>query len=140
MAATAAQIAQVRRMVVEPTADPYTDELVQGFIESYPLLDVLGTEPFQIDYTTTPPTQIEQVGWIPTYDLPAAAAAIWEEKAGTLSQDFDFQADGGSYTRSQAYEQAMKQARYYRARRAPGTIEMLAVPRRQPSQDEEYTG
>lgn len=140
MTATAAQIAEVRRKVVEPTAETYTDELVQGFIESVPLLDVLGTEPFRIDYTTTPPTQIEQVGWIPTYDLNAAAAAIWEEKAGVLSQDFDFQADGGSYSRSQAYEQAMKQARYYRARRVLGTIEMLAVPRKQPSQDEEYTG
>lgn len=140
MAATAAQIAQIRRMVVEPTAETYTDELIQGFIEVYPLLDVLGTEPFQIDYTTTPPTLIEQVGWIPTYDLNAAAAAIWEEKASVLSQDFDFQADGGSYSRSQAYEQAMKQARYYRARRAPGTIQMMAFPRKQPSESEEYSG
>jgi hypothetical protein len=140
MAASAAQIAQVRRMVVEPTAVTYTDELIQGFIEAYPLLDVLGTDPFRIDYTTTPPTQIEQTGWIPTYDLNAAAAAIWEEKAGVFSQDFDFQADGASYSRSQAYEQAMKQARYYRARRALGTIQMVAVPRPQPSENEEYPG
>ena len=140
MTATAAQIAQIRRMVAEPTADTYTDVLIQGFIETYPLLDDLGTEPFLIDYTTTPPTRIEQVGWIPTYDLNAAAAAIWEEKAAVLSQDFDFQADGGSYSRSQAYEQAMKQARYFRARRAPGTIQLMAFPRKQPSQDEEFTG
>ncbi len=63
--------------------------------------------------------------WTATYDLHAAAADIWEEKAAILSADYDFTADGATLARSQAYEQAMKQARYHRSRRSPKTITQI---------------
>lgn len=128
MAATAAQIAQVRRMVNESTAATYTDDAIQGYIEMYPLLDERGEMPYTWDTSTDPPSQDENEDWIPTYDLHAAAADIWEEKAAVLSQDYDFAADGGRYTRSQAYEQAMKQARAHRSRRKPQTLTAVMWP------------
>lgn len=129
MTATAAQILQVRRMTNERSESDYSDADIQAFIEAYPCLDARGEEPGSYDTSTSPPTWDENEDWIPTYDLSAAAAAIWEEKAAILAQDFDFNADGGDYTRSQAYEQAMKQARYYRSRRKPGTITLMMHPK-----------
>ena len=72
----------------------------------------------------------ENPDWTPTYDLNAAAADIWVEKAGVFAGDFDFAADGASYTRSQAYEQAMKQARHFSARRSHKTMTMQSSPKR----------
>lgn len=127
MTATAAQIAQVRRMVVEPTTATYTDVAIQAYIEAYPLLDELGQAPYT--WTgTQPPVKVSNSAWIPTYDMSAAAADIWDEKAAILAAKFDFSADGASYTRSQAYEQASKRARYWRARRHPVTMTMVSWP------------
>lgn len=132
MTATAAQIAKIRLMVNEPTEASYTDEEVASIIESHPLMDELGTEPYYWDYLTVPPTQTANTYWIPTYDLNAAAAEIWEEKANIVSVDFDFNADGGSYTRSQVYEQYMKQARRYASKRSPASIRLRPFPRPYP--------
>ena len=129
MAATAAQIAQVRRMVNEPTEDTYDDDLVTTYIEAYPLLDELGEEPYTWDTSTSPPTQDENDDWIDTYDLHAAAADIWEEKASVVSVDFAFSADGGSYSRDQKYQMYMKQCRYHRGRRKPATMIAHVYPR-----------
>lgn len=134
MTATAAQIAKVRRMVNEPTETTYDDDTVEEYIEEYPLTDARGEVPY-IESTTTPGTLDENPDWIATYDLNAAAADIWGEKASILSQDYDFAADGAKYTRSQAYEQAMKQARYYRARRSVTTITQFPQPLLDASED-----
>lgn len=121
MTATAAQIAQLRRMVAEPLTTTYSDALLTTIIESYPTLDPNGEVP--VYWTATiPPAQEDNTMWVATYDLNAAAAQIWEEKAAVPAADYDFKADGGDFTRSQVFEQAMKQARYYRSRRAAGTI------------------
>lgn len=122
MTATAAQIAQVRRMTSEPTEDTYSDEAVQGYIEEYPTVDERGTDPYWWNSATTPPTRTANVDWIATYDLHAAAADIWEEKAAALSAGYDFATEGQSFTRSQAYEQAMKMARFHKSQRNPDTI------------------
>lgn len=129
MSATDAMVARLRRMVNEPTATTYTDDDLKGYIELYPCIDDQGYRPFYFDYRTAPPTKAQTTGWIPTYDLNYAAGEIWAEKAGVLAQDFDFSADGGNYQRSQAYEQAMKQSRYYLARRKPSTIKLSQEPR-----------
>ena len=129
MAATAAQIARLRRMVNEPTTDTYTDDDLAGYIESYPRIDERGESPYTWDTSTEPPTQDVNDSWIPTYDLNAAAADIWQEKAAVLAQDYDFNADGGQYSRSQAYEHAMRQVRYYRSRRSPLTITARPEPK-----------
>ena len=129
MAASAAQIAKLRTMIAEPTAATYTDRVLAAMIEAYPLLDELGTKPYIWDYSTTPPTKDEQETWVPTYDLHAAAAQVWQEKASLLVGGFDFAADGASFSRSQAYEMAMKQSRYHGARRKAGTIKQVMEPR-----------
>lgn len=128
MSATAAQIAQVRRMVNEPSETTYTDDDITTYIESYPLLDERGEVPYTWDTSTSPPTQDDNDDWIPTYDLHAAAADIWEEKASVVAADFDFRADGGQYSRSQVYEQYMKQCRFHRSRRTPTTHQGIMFP------------
>lgn len=130
MAATAAQVSQLRRMVAESTEATYTDEALAAVIERYPLLDAHGLAAYTWDYTTTPPTQDENEDWIPTYDLHAAAAEVWQEKAALLAGNFDFSADGASFSRSQAYQMAMKQSRFHMARRGMGTVQQIVEPRR----------
>ncbi len=129
MVATAAMAAKLRRMVDEPTEVPYDDDLIDDIIESYPLIDSLGTKPLETDFSTTPPTISERDEWIPTYDLNAAAADIWEEKAGAIAENFDFSADGGSYKRSQKYDQYMSKSRYHLARRAAKASRVYIEPR-----------
>lgn len=51
-----------------------------------------------------------------SYDLNAVASLVWDEKAAALAANYDFSEEGGSYSRSQAYIHAKKQARYYAAR------------------------
>jgi hypothetical protein len=115
-------------MVAEPTATTYTDALLTTAIEKYPVMDERGQVPYTWDDSTTPPTQDENEDWAPTYDLNAAAADIWDEKAAGLAGKYDFSADGGTYHRSQAYEQAQKMARQYRSRRMPRTWKMAMYP------------
>ena len=115
-------------MVAEPTEDTYTDAAIAGYIETYPALDELGALPYTWDTSTPPPTKDINEDWIPTYDLNAAAADIWGEKAAGLVGDFDFSADGGSYQRSQVAAQYQQRERYYRARRKPGTLHLVMSP------------
>ncbi len=127
MTATAAQILQVRRMTGLVGSADYTDATIQSYIERYPLLDERGEEPYTW-LATTPPTQVANPQWLATYDLAADAADIWAEKAAVLAADYDFNADGGSYSRSQAYQQAMAQSRYWSARRSVKTIRQYQSP------------
>ena len=129
MAATAAMAARLRLMVDEPTETTYDDDMIDDYIEAQALMDVLGTNPHEVDYSTTPPTLSELDEWIPTYDLHAAAARIWEEKAAAIADEFDFKADGGSYTRSQKYEQYMMNSRRHASRRSAKTMKLWVEPR-----------
>jgi len=118
---TAAQISQVRRMTAEPTDATYSDALITTMIEAYPHIDQYGESPLD-DYG------VANADWTPTYDLHAAAADVWEEKAAGVADKFDFSANGGSYTQSQQYEQRMKMCRFYRSRRMPSTARMVKSP------------
>lgn len=135
MAATAAMIGRLRRMVDEATTATYSDSDLAEYIEARPCIDERGELPYEYDTTTEPPTKDENENWIATYDLAAAAADIWAEKAAVLAQDYDTNADGAALSRSQAYEQAMKQSRYWQSRRKPGTITLFPVPRPVPLDD-----
>jgi hypothetical protein len=121
MAATAAQIAQLRRMVAEPTTATYSDAILTTYIETYPHIDQFGESPLDAYGEAN-------ADWTATYDLAAAAADVWQEKAGAVASKFDFAANGGQYTQSQQYEQMMKQVRYYRARRMPTTATLVKSP------------
>lgn len=128
MSATAAQIGRLRRMTGETDSTTYDDETFAEYVERYAMTDARGEEPYTWDTSTDPPTQDDNDRWIPTYDLHAAAADIWEEKASSLSQDYDFSADGATFNRSQSYEQAMKQARFHRSRRMARTLTQRPEP------------
>jgi hypothetical protein len=139
MTATAAQIAQVRRMVNEPDDTTYDDDAISGYIEDYPRLDERGEVPYTWDTSTSPPTQDDNDDWIPTYDLAAAAADIWAEKAAILAQDYNFRsADGASFNRREVYEQYMNQSRYYRSRRKPSTHKLAVYPDMNGSKDPDW--
>lgn len=129
MTVTAAQIAQIRRLVAEPTASTYTDALLEDIIELYPTIDERGTQPYYWVQGSGVPTQTTNANWIPTYNLNLAAAQIWDEKAAAISNQYDFKADGGDYSRSQAYKHASEQAKYYRSRRGLSTFKLYKSPK-----------
>ncbi len=120
-------IKRIRRMANEMDAEAFDDADISAVIARYPIMDANGAEPLRFT-VTYPPRQERNPNWIEGYDLHSAAADIWEEKAAVVAQDFDFNADGGSYQRSQVYEQYMKQARYHRSRRAVRHLHFLATP------------
>lgn len=121
-APTAAQLAELRRMTAEPTTDTYSDELLVEMVARYPLTDERGQESYTWDAATTPPSKVENTSWVTTYDLHAAAADVWQEKAAALLHLYDFSADGGSYSRSQMVAQANSRVRFHLARRNIKTI------------------
>ncbi len=135
MAATATMRAKLRRMVDEPDTDIYSDDTLDTYIETYPVMDLLGTIPQEVDYTTSPPTISENDEWIPTYDLHAAAADIWEEKASGLAEDYDATADGSTLRRSQVFDQYMKKARFHLSRRKAKTRKAWVEPRVSPDEE-----
>ena len=136
MTATAEQVARLRRMINESGETVYTDGILAEYIERYPLLDALGHEPY-VESETSPGTLEANEDWTATYDLNAAAAEIWAEKAAALASEFDFSAGGQSFQRSQGYQMMMQQSRYYRSRRAIGTVRAWSAPR--PDEDEDLS-
>ena len=130
MAATAAQKLEIRRMCGLASNDAtYTDTLLGTLIERYPLMDEWGQLPYYIDVSTAPPGQEANIDWVPTYDLAAVAADIWDEKAATYAPQYDVSADGASRNLSQQYEHAAARARHWRARRAATSSRTRAIPR-----------
>jgi hypothetical protein len=118
MAPSAAQISQLRRMIAEPTTATYSDEVLSGYLASYPLMDERGEEPYTWDTATEPPTQTPNPNWIPSYCLHSAAGDLWDEKASAWAGQHDFGAAGASFSRSQVYNQMMAKVRYHRSRRS----------------------
>jgi hypothetical protein len=102
-------------MIDSPTDTPYTDEILAQYIEQYPVIDDAGKESGDAD-------------WTPTYDINAAAADIWEEKAAAVQKYYDFNADGGSYSQSQLHETAMDKVRYHRARQRAVVKQVFKAP------------
>lgn len=108
-------VVRLRRMVAEPTEAVYTDEDLEELISLKPINDSDGLEP-------------DNDSWVETYDLFAVASEIWMEKAGALSEEFDFSADGGNFSRSQKYQFAVKQSLYYKSRSSAYSFQMKQSP------------
>lgn len=98
-----ADIATVRRRAAEPSEATYDDAALATMIEAHPL-------------------EFDEEGAPVAWDLWATAADVWAEKTSALAGNFDFSADGASYSRSQAYEQAKKQAAFCASRAAARSI------------------
>lgn len=129
MSVSAAMIARVRLLVNEPTnAGNYTDALITAHISRYPCLDERGEKPYTFD-TAEPPAQVANANWIPTYDLYAASADIWAQKAAGVAEQFEFGSDDQSFKRNQIHEQYMKQMRMCLSRRRPTTMTQLPKER-----------
>jgi hypothetical protein len=106
----------------------YTNTVLNAYAKKYALLDRLGTSPQYIQTlsSVTEPEFTVNPYWIATYDLNAVAADVWQERASALADAFAFSADGARYERQQKYDMYMKQARYYRSRRSPGSISLIS--------------
>ena len=115
MTITPEELVRLRRMIAEPSQDNYTDVELTELAETAKIPDLNGLEPTDPNY-------------IPTYDLYALAAEIWDEKASEISDEFDFSADGGSFSRSQKVQQYMAQARKYRSLSTSYTKMMKQTP------------
>ena len=122
-------IKKLRRMIAESEDSIYTDTILEEYIKSYPVIDVDGEEPTYLDYSTQPPTVADNPNWIPTYDLNAAAAEIWDQKAAGLQSKYDFSADGGSYSVKQAFDNAVKMAAKYRGRSSASSHRVFKSPK-----------
>ncbi len=93
-----AQIAELRRIIAEPTQAVYTDPVLEGYAARHPRKDSEGRKP------TDP-------AWTPTWDLYRAGKAIWLEKAAAVASAYDFNGGaGGSFSRSQLHAQYTAQA------------------------------
>lgn len=115
MTASAEDITQVRRMAAETTLATYSDSDIAAVIERYQVIDSEGYFPDDDD-------------WTDTYDLNAAAADLWAEKAAAVAANFDFSADGGSFSRSQEFDMATRMSAFYRSRRKMKTVRMIQSP------------
>lgn len=104
-------------MVAEPTPATYSDDVLVAAIKRYPVPDPEDVYP-------------DEPGWIPSYDLAMAASEIWEEKGAALAANFDFNADGASFSKKQQYDHATGQARKWRSLRVPGnwTAQTVVAP------------
>lgn len=124
MTPTSDDIARIRRMIAEPTTTTYTDQVLREWLARYALVDRNGIEP-QYLAQYSPPIYADNTDWIATYDFNAVAADVWAEKASSLASRYDFRDDRGQdFKRSQGYQQALAQSRYYRSRRASGHIQL----------------
>lgn len=127
MAATAAQLATLKRYTNEDgSGDVYTGDLLTSILESYPVSDSDGNEP-------------DESNWTATYDLHAAAAQIWGEKAATLVCKVDSNLPGGgSYRNSQLLDNAVKMEKWHKARARARGIRFTAYPK--PTDDRVWVG
>jgi len=103
MAASTSDIRRLRRMTAEPTNATYNEETMAAYLEAWPLIDSQGRSSTEAE-------------WTEAYDLHAAAAEIWEEKAAAVAHKHDFSADGANYSSSQMFDNFMERARYHQAR------------------------
>ena len=117
----AADIARLRLYVAESGTATYTDNALGSVIARYPLPDAAGEWPYLTSGSVN-------TAWVGTYDLANAAAEVWEAKAAAVAHQFDFTADGATYHTTQKVEQYGKQARRWKARRAPGNYAMVVYP------------
>jgi hypothetical protein len=129
MPVTAAQLEQFRRMVAEPTAATYTDDVLESYIEARPVMDARGVPWEDWNYSATPPTLGINPNWLPTYDMNAAAADIWDEKAANAASCISFSADGASYSLAEKIANYSKMASKYRSRARIGSVKLVSKQR-----------
>jgi len=100
----------LRRKVGEYSdTPPWDNETLIEILQNYALTDADGNDP-------------GDDAWVPTYDINAAAAQIWDEKAASLATNVDASVDGTSVRRSQLFQHAKQMAAYYRSLRVAKVV------------------
>jgi hypothetical protein len=90
-----------------------------------------GTADYSVDYTkgiVTFTTDQGGTAWFMSgrsYNLEAAAADVWEQKANYYAMSYDIKTDGHDLNRSQLFKQANERAEYYRGKVGAYTVEVL---------------
>lgn len=96
---------------------------------------VIGTANYTVDYqygrVTFGTSQAGSVRYVTgrSYDVYEAAARVWENKAASVAQQFDFTADGASFKNSQLVSQYMSMAQQMRAQSNSGGIRTSRIVR-----------
>lgn len=108
-------VLQLRRLVNEADETVYPDAALLATLLLLPLPDRNGLAPDDED-------------WSGRWDVYAAAAQIWDEKAAKVVGTYDFSSDGASFQRSQIVQQYREQARYMRARGSARSIPISTWP------------
>lgn len=67
----------------------------------------------------------DHADWTPTYDLNAAAAEGWRWKAAKVAGNYDFGADGASFSRAQVAKECREQVALYAKRARSAGIQTL---------------
>lgn len=79
-----------------------SDEAVGALLDQYAAEDSEGRRPTDTD-------------WVGTWDLNAAAAEGWRMKAGKVAGDFNFSADGSSYSKADVLAHCLEMETKYAA-------------------------
>jgi len=115
MAVSFDDIKRLRIMVAESSESVYTNSDLEDRIEATACTDVNGKDPDDDD-------------WVATYNIFKVASEIFLEKAANVADEFDFNADGGSFNRSQKQQMYLRQASYYESRSKALSLQMLQTP------------
>lgn len=116
-------IQTLRDMAGDTTLLSFSLNDLRDLLFSYAINDIVGETPWS-RLSNAIGGSIVNPDWIATFDFNAAAAKLWSLKANSVIDKYDFQADGGNYSRSQVYENFMKMSRHFSSRRA---IRMIRV-------------
>jgi hypothetical protein len=122
-----ALIGRLRKMVAEADEATYSNGDLEERIKACKLPDRRGENPdyLRVWPLNSQPRYATNPDWIGTYDLHAAAAEIWAEKAAAIAAcSFDFRTDAGSYDKSQKYDNYIRMANWHKARRMIKPIRM----------------
>jgi hypothetical protein len=68
-----------------------------------------------------------EAGWVPTWNIPYAAAKGWELKSTRLTTKFMFMSGGKMFSRNQMFEHCMQMARHFRGQQGIGSIPLGGV-------------
>lgn len=79
-----------------------TDPELDAILAAYALRDTDGRAPVDD-------------GWSPTYAMNAAAAEGWRQKAARVAADFNFSADGASFSKGEVLARCLEMEAHYAA-------------------------
>jgi hypothetical protein len=112
-------------MIAEPDQTVYTDADLQVLADNCLVPDTEDRAP-------------DEDGYITTYDLNAVASIVWDMKASAIADEFTFSADGGTYQRSQKFEQYIRQANHYRSLSVAYTKRLKQTPKETSTYGDQY--